>query len=188
MQTTRNILQRSPHRDISRPSRTCCCSDRYASFGVLFSSCQWGINIRAYAYERQSASFRCNIMVSLSFLLPLICAAVSWASPLVARAEPDPSLATSVTAAGQTFVNKVRENLGSSCARYIYLSPGLGRIWSDPCKLHRLHGYVNRNVVPAAYLTIDVGDTLGGIGSAIALKRGSFTTNSDGTFSGTSPR
>lgn len=29
------------------------------------------------------------------------------------------------------------------------------------------------------------GDTLGGIGSAIAIKRGSFVSNSNGTFAGT---
>ena len=38
-------------------------------------------------------------------------------------------------------------------------------------------------VVPNAHRR--TGDTMGGIGSAIALKRGSFTQKSDGTFTGT---
>ena len=53
-----------------------------------------------------------------ALFLPFIQAAVVLASPLAERAEPDPSLATSVTVAGQTFVNKV-------CSALIWVVPML---------------------------------------------------------------
>ncbi|KAI0330295.1 hypothetical protein GY45DRAFT_758973 [Cubamyces sp. BRFM 1775] len=49
--------------------------------------------------------------------------------------------------------------------------------------------YVNKGLVAFGLIpsnfTESTGDTIGGIGSAIALKRGSFVQNSDGTFKGT---
>jgi len=49
--------------------------------------------------------------------------------------------------------------------------------------------YVNKGLVAFGVIPSDfkesTGDTIGGIGSAIALKRGSFKNNSNGTFSGT---
>lgn len=33
--------------------------------------------------------------------------------------------------------------------------------------------------------TASLGDTIGGIGSAIAIKRGTFSASSDGSFTGT---
>lgn len=88
----------------------------------------------------------------LALLLPLVQAAVALAGPLAARtAEPSPSLAKSVTVAGQTFVNK---------------------------------GLVGFGLIPSNF-TESTGNTLGGIGSAIAIKRGSFAQQSDGTFTGT---
>lgn len=49
--------------------------------------------------------------------------------------------------------------------------------------------YVNKGLVAFGVIPSDfkesTGDTLGGIGSAIALKKGSFVKNTDGTFKGT---
>ncbi|KAI0746830.1 esterase-like activity of phytase-domain-containing protein [Daedaleopsis nitida] len=45
-------------------------------------------------------------------------------------------------------------------------------------------GLVAFGLIPSNF-TESTGDTLGGIGSGIAIKRGSFVQNSDGTFSGT---
>ncbi|KAI1798159.1 esterase-like activity of phytase-domain-containing protein [Ganoderma leucocontextum] len=49
--------------------------------------------------------------------------------------------------------------------------------------------YINKGLVAFGLIpsnfTDSTGDTLGGIGSAIALKRGSFAKNSNGTFTGT---
>ncbi|OSD08066.1 hypothetical protein PYCCODRAFT_1358178 [Trametes coccinea BRFM310] len=45
-------------------------------------------------------------------------------------------------------------------------------------------GLVGFGLIPSNF-TESTGDTIGGIGSAIALKRGSFAKNADGTFQGT---
>ncbi|KAI9063592.1 hypothetical protein FKP32DRAFT_1571777 [Trametes sanguinea] len=45
-------------------------------------------------------------------------------------------------------------------------------------------GLVGFGLIPSNF-TESTGDTIGGIGSAIALKRGSFAKNADGTFKGT---
>ncbi|KAI0339337.1 hypothetical protein BDW22DRAFT_1409186 [Trametopsis cervina] len=65
--------------------------------------------------------------------------------------EPDPSLAKSVTVAGQTFVNK---------------------------------GLVAFGLIPSDFRE-STGDTFGGVGSAIAIKPGSFAALSNGSFTGT---
>ncbi|EKM53195.1 uncharacterized protein PHACADRAFT_30229 [Phanerochaete carnosa HHB-10118-sp] len=97
-----------------------------------------------------------------ALLLLFVQASVVLASPLATRAsEPDPSLATSVTVAGQTFINKVRRAVTSG-----------------------IKGLVGFGLIPSNF-TESTGDTLGGIGSAIALKLGSFSQQADGTFTGT---
>ncbi|KAJ3007246.1 hypothetical protein NUW54_g3620 [Trametes sanguinea] len=45
-------------------------------------------------------------------------------------------------------------------------------------------GLVGFGLIPSNF-TESTGDTIGGIGSAIALKRGSFAKNADGTYKGT---
>lgn len=59
-------------------------------------------------------------MARLAFLLPLVYAAVALGSPFVKRVEPDPSLSTSVTIEGQTFINKVRLEV-AICASFTHI-------------------------------------------------------------------
>jgi hypothetical protein len=54
-----------------------------------------------------------------------------------------------------------------------------------PCYvLTRTQGLVGFGLIPSN-ATDSTGDTIGGIGSAIALKLGSWNPKSDGTFAGT---
>ncbi|KAJ3478425.1 hypothetical protein NLI96_g9767 [Meripilus lineatus] len=82
------------------------------------------------------------------------------------------TLAVSVTLDGLTFVNK---------ARRFYVPIYLQVFRSSP---DNLQGLVAFGLIPSDFKE-STGDTLGGIGSAIALKSGSFNQNPDGTYSGT---
>ncbi|KAH9919965.1 esterase-like activity of phytase-domain-containing protein [Epithele typhae] len=98
-------------------------------------------------------------------------AATALAHPLArAATEPDPDNFVNVSLAGKTYTNK--ESLSPSVVfptRSDLLPPtGSSCVWPDPSNF-----------------TESTGDTLGGIGSGVALKRGSFIQQSDGTFTGT---
>lgn len=92
-----------------------------------------------------------------------------------ADASPTPSLTAaksdvSVKVRGQTFINKV-------CAR-------------DSCRPrcrhlhHCFQGIVGFGLIPSDFRE-STGDTLGGIGSAMAFKLGTWAKTSSGTYTGT---
>lgn len=91
----------------------------------------------------------------------------------VPLADPSPvasaaASAVSASLGGLTFVNKVSGNLDNCGAQDELLQQGL----------------VGFGLIPSDFLE-STGDTIGGIGSAIAVKRGTWTPQSDGTFTGT---
>ncbi|KAI0777991.1 esterase-like activity of phytase-domain-containing protein [Irpex lacteus] len=101
-------------------------------------------------------------LIALSVLLASAFLAFVAAFPAESRkelAEPNPSLAFSTVVGQQTFINK-----------------GLVAFGLIPSNFRESTGQYNLH---------DTGDTLGGIGSAIALKRGSFKAARDGSFTGT---
>ena len=135
--------------------------------------------------------------VRLASAFTVFCASVSLVTatpvalhskPTSPQAQPNPKFAVSAKLNGATFVNKV--GLATSrtgtrpqfdlCAQGLV---GFGLIPSDflestgECCL-RFH----RHLCSPRCTT---GDSLGGIGSAIALRQGSFKQNKNGTFSGT---
>ena len=120
-------------------------------------------------------------------------AAFSCAHPLsgqVSRSGPDPSFAVDVQLAGRTYTNKVRPcHLYHTSAPMVTLwGTGFGRLRIDPVQLYGVHRLCHRSHDSLPLLTSNahvIGDTLGGIGSAIALKSGSFSQNADDSFKGT---
>ena len=74
----------------------------------------------------------------------------------------------------------------AACLPAYFASPISGR--DDSVKLDGVK-YVNKGLVGFGRIPSDfkesTGDTLGGIGSAIAFKRGTWTKKADGTYTGT---
>jgi len=98
-----------------------------------------------------------------------------YASPALSKpsnAEPDPRLAMSVTSNGVTYTNKVLPYHLCVCEMESH-SEKIG-----------LQGLVGFGVIPSNFRD-SFGDTMGGIGSAIALKRGTWKRSHDGTYTGT---
>lgn len=130
---------------------------------------------------------------SVATFVLFACASSAYALPgssqaVVARkklAGPDPSLATSVTFAGQTFVNKGCAVFASSCVQRMLTS----RARKARCfrcgdrRRARRRADSTQGLIPSDAKD-SFGETLGGLGSAIAVKRDKYSINGDGTFSG----
>jgi hypothetical protein len=86
------------------------------------------------------------------------------------KKKDEPSAVASAVLAGQTFVNKVRRTQRTLFRPYVSTRSPQGIVG---------FGFIPNDAKDST------GDTIGGIGSAIALKPGSFNAKSDGTFTGT---
>ena len=101
--------------------------------------------------------------------LALVACVVAAPAPQAAG-QPNPAYAVSVSLSGAAYVNKVR----SSCDCHIFY-PSINSF---------LQGLVAFGLIPSNFKE-STGDTLGGIGSAVAIKPASWKSNSDGSYSGT---
>lgn len=110
----------------------------------------------------QTFTMKATVPVLISLLSALKIQGVPTASPT----EPDPANFVNVTLNGQKFIDKVS---------------GIQMHCHFPFNVFQ--GMVAFGRIPADFKD-STGDTFGGVGSAIAIKRGTWTQNSNGSFSG----
>jgi hypothetical protein len=96
----------------------------------------------------------------------------SPASSKPSNTEPDPALAVSVTSNGVTYINKVLLYHLCVCEK------------GSHSEKFDIQGIAAFGLIPSDFRD-SIGDTMGGIGSAIALKRGTWKRSHDGTYTGT---